>query len=101
MTLTKDHLVDSLYTSLDLPKGKSSSLIETLLEIMKNQLENKEDILISGFGKFCVKDKNDRRGRNPATGEDLTLEARRVVVFKCSGILRKKINGKGGMNLQR
>jgi integration host factor subunit alpha len=76
MTLTKDHLVDSLYASLDLPKGKSSSLIETLLEIMKKQLENKEDLLISGFGKFCVKDKNDRRGRNPATGEDLTLEAR-------------------------
>jgi len=101
MTLTKDHLVDSLYTSLDLPKGKSSSLVETLLEIMKKQLENKEDILLSGFGKFCVKDKNDRRGRNPATGEDLTLEARRVVVFKCSGILREKINGKGETGLQR
>jgi integration host factor subunit alpha len=87
MTLTKDHLVDSLYTSLDLPKGKSCSLVETVLEIMKNHLENKEDVLISGFGKFCVKDKNDRRGRNPATGEDLTLEARRVVVFKFSGVL--------------
>jgi integration host factor subunit alpha len=95
MTLTKDHLVDSLYTSLDLPKGKSCSLVETVLEIMKNHLENKEDVLISGFGKFCVKDKNDRRGRNPATGEDLTLEARRVVVFKCSGVLSEKINGRG------
>jgi len=101
MTLTKDHLVDSLYSSLDLPKGKSASLVETVLEIMKNQLENKEDVLISGFGKFCVKDKNDRRGRNPATGEDLTLEARRVVVFKCSGILREKINGEGEIGLQR
>jgi integration host factor subunit alpha len=94
MTLTKDHLVDTLYTTLDLPKGKSSTLVESLLEIMKKQLENKEDLLISGFGKFCVKDKNDRRGRNPATGEDLTLDARRVVVFKCSGVLREKINGK-------
>jgi integration host factor subunit alpha len=96
MTLTKDHLVDSLYTSLDLPKGKSSALIETLLEIMKNRLENRDDLLISGFGKFCVNDKNDRRGRNPATGEDLTLGARRVVVFKCSGVLREKVNGEGG-----
>jgi integration host factor subunit alpha len=95
MTLTKDHLVDSLYTSLDFPKGKSVTLIETLLEIMKNRLEDREDLLISGFGKFCVKDKNDRRGRNPATGEDLTLGARRVVVFKCSGVLREKVNGEG------
>jgi len=96
MTLTKDHLVNSLYTSLDLPKGKSAVIIETLLETIKNRLANREDVLISGFGKFCVKDKNDRRGRNPATGEDLTLEARRVVVFKCSGVLREKVNGKGG-----
>jgi len=96
MTLTKDHLVNSLYTSLDLPKGKSAVIIETLLETIKNRLANREDVLISGFGKFCVKDKNDRRGRNPATGEDLTLKARRVVVFKCSGVLREKVNGKGG-----
>ena len=96
MTLTKDSLVNSLYTSLDFPKGKSAALIEALLEIMKNRLENREDLLISGFGKFCVKDKNDRRGRNPATGEDLTLGARRVVVFKCSGVLREKVNEEGG-----
>jgi integration host factor subunit alpha len=96
MTLTKDHLVNALYTKLDIPKGKSASLVETLLQTIKNSLENKEDVLISGFGKFCVKDKKDRRGRNPATGEDLTLGARRVVVFKCSGVLREKVNGKGG-----
>ena len=93
MTLTKDHLVNSLYNSLDIPKSKSASIIETLLQKMKKTLENKEDVLISGFGKFCVKEKKDRRGRNPATGEDLTLEARRVVVFKCSGVLREKVNG--------
>jgi integration host factor subunit alpha len=95
MTLTKDHLVNSLYNNLDVPKSKSTSIIETLLGTIKNTLENKEDVLISGFGKFCVKDKKDRRGRNPATGEDLTLEARRVVIFKCSGVLREKVNGKG------
>ncbi len=92
MTLTKDHLVNSLYNNLDIPKSKSASIIETLLQQMKKTLENKEDVLISGFGKFCIKEKKDRRGRNPATGEDLTLEARRVVVFKCSGVLRDKVN---------
>jgi integration host factor subunit alpha len=95
MTLTKDHLVNSLYNSLDIPKSKSASIIETLLQKIKKTLENNEDVLISGFGKFCVKEKKDRRGRNPATGEDLTLDARRVVVFKCSGVLREKVNGEG------
>ena len=95
MTLTKDHLVNSLYNNLDIPKSKSASIIETLLGSIKNTLGKKEDVLISGFGKFCVKDKKDRRGRNPSTGEDLTLEARRVVVFKCSGVLREKVNGEG------
>jgi integration host factor subunit alpha len=96
MTLTKDHLVNSLYTSLEISKGKASSLVETLLEIIKNRLERREDVLVSGFGKFSLKDKNDRRGRNPATGEDITLDARRVVIFKCSGVLRDKVNGNSG-----
>lgn len=95
MALTKDHLVNSLYNNLEIPKSKSASIIETLLQKIKKTLENKEDVLISGFGKFCVKEKKDRRGRNPATGEDLTLEARRVIVFKCSGVLREKVNGEG------
>lgn len=92
MTLTKDHLVNSLYNNLDISKSKAASIIETLLQKIKKTLENNEDVLLSGFGKFCVKEKKDRRGRNPATGEDLTLEARHVVVFKCSGVLRDKIN---------
>ncbi len=62
---------------------------------MKSTLVNGEDILISGFGKFCVKDKTDRRGRNPSTGEDMMLEARRIVTFKCSRPLKQKLNGKG------
>jgi integration host factor subunit alpha len=64
-----------------------------LLEIIKGTLEKSEDVLISGFGKFCVKNKKQRRGRNPATGDDLLLRERRVVTFKCSGKLRKKLNG--------
>jgi integration host factor subunit alpha len=67
-------------------------LVETLIEIIKRSLEKGEDVLISGFGKFCVKNKKERRGRNPATGNDLTLRGRRVITFKCSGKLRNKIN---------
>ena len=62
---------------------------------MKQTLEGGEDIIISGFGKFCVNEKKSRRGTNPQTGNDLMLGARRVVIFKCSGGLRDKINGRG------
>lgn len=95
MTLTKADLIDSLYNQLNLPKTRSAELAESLLEIIKKALENGEDVLISGFGKFCVKDKRKRRGRNPQTGEDLMLGERRVVTFKCSGVLRSKINREG------
>jgi integration host factor subunit alpha len=61
---------------------------------MKGILEKGEDVLITGFGKFCVKEKSKRKGRNPQTGEDLMLDARRVVTFRCAGVLRDKINGK-------
>jgi integration host factor subunit alpha len=74
---------------------KSTQLVESFLEIIKKSLENGEDILISGFGKFSVKEKNERKGRNPQTGEDLILKSRRVVTFRCSESLRDKINGKG------
>jgi len=95
MTLTKDHIVNSIRGQLDLPKTKSTELFESILEIIKTTLENGEDVLISGFGKFCVKEKGNRRGRNPQTGEDLTLESRRVVTFRCSPVLREKMNGEG------
>jgi len=74
------------------PRNQAIELIETLLELIKSKLAAGEDVLISGFGKFCVREKRERRGRNPATGEDMMLEARRVVTFKCSGQLRDKIN---------
>jgi len=95
VTLTKADLIDSIYNRLDLPKKKSSQLVDSLLEIIKKTLENGEDVLITGFGKFCVKDKRKRRGRNPHTREDIMLGERRVVRFKCSGRLRDKINRKG------
>ncbi len=95
MTLTKQDLINPIYNRLDLPKKKSLQLVESILEIIKRTLENGEDVLISGFGKFSVKEKNKRKGRNPQTGEDLMLDSRTVVTFKCSGVLRDKLNMKG------
>ena len=92
MTLTKAMIVDAIHEQLGYPKNKSAELLETLLELMKSTLEKGEDVLISGFGKFCVKNKNQRRGRNPATGADMILDQRRVVTFRCSHLLREKIN---------
>ena len=94
MTLTKAHIVDSIYNRLETYKDRSIEVVESLLEIVKRTLADGEDVLISGFGKFCVKDKGQRRGRNPQTGKDMTLRSRRVVAFACSGVLRDKINGK-------
>ena len=93
MALTKDHLMNSIHKKLGLPKSKSVKLVESLLETMKMKLEQGEDVLISRFGKFCVKNKKARRGRNPATGEDLILGSKRIVTFKCSPVLRDKVNG--------
>jgi integration host factor subunit alpha len=92
MALTKNHIIDSIQNSIGYPRNKSVELTETLLEIIKKTLEGGEDIMISGFGKFCVKEKKQRRGRNPATGEDMMLAPRKVVTFTCSGKLREKIN---------
>ena len=92
MALTKAHLVEIIADQNGYTKNKSIEIVEDLLEIIKGALENGEDVLVSGFGKFCVKDKGQRRGRNPATGADLMLPARKVATFKCSGKLRDKIN---------
>jgi integration host factor subunit alpha len=93
MTITRQKLIDSVYWQVDLPKYQSTRLIKSLLEIIKQTLESGEDILISGFGKFSVKDKEERKGRNPVTGDGMILRARRVVTFQCSGMLREKMNG--------
>ena len=93
MALTKEHIVNSIYNQLDLPKNKSIEIVEGLLEIIKRTLESGEDVLISGFGKFCIKHKRQRKGRNPQTSEEMMLRSRKVVTFRCSGVLRDKING--------
>ena len=74
-------------------KKQSVQLVEILLDLIKRSLESGEDVLLSGFGKFCVKEKKQRRGRNPSTGDNMILEPRRVVTFTCSRKLRDKING--------
>ncbi len=91
MALTKNDIVSRIH-ELGFTKKKSIDIVESLLEIIKSTLEEDDDVLISGFGKFCIKNKNKRRGRNPATGDDLILRERKVVTFKCSGKLRNKIN---------
>jgi len=92
MTLTKANIVDVVAKQISYPKNQSSEMIENLLELIKRSLESGEDVLISRFGKFCVKEKHKRRGRNHATGEDMMLEPRRVVTFRCSRQLRERIN---------
>ncbi len=92
MTLTKSQIIEEIMTRNGLSKNKSSETVETLLEIMKKTLASGEDVLITGLGKLCVKHKAERRGRNPATGEDMMLAPRRVVTFKCSGKLRERAN---------
>lgn len=92
-TLTKSDIVDSIQRENGCSRKKAIELVETLLELVKKTLESGEDVLVSGFGKFCVQSKKERRGRNPATGEDMMLAPRKVVTFKCSGKLRKAIIG--------
>ena len=90
-TLTKSRIADKL-NELGFTKKNSLEFIEIILEAMKDTLEKGEDVLISGFGKFRVRNKRERKGRNPATGEDLTLDPRKIVTFRCSDKLRKEIN---------
>ncbi len=91
MALTKNDIVVNV-NELGFTKKDSVEIVESFLEIIKKSLENGDDVLVSGFGKFCVKKKKKRRGRNPATGDDLELSARTVVTFKCSGKLRDRLN---------
>ena len=93
-TLTKARIIDAVIEQIGFSQKKSFETIEIMLEIIKSTLESGEDVLISGFGKFCIKQKAERRGRNPATGEDMILAPKKVVTFQCSGILREKLNGK-------
>ena len=93
MALTKSHLIDAIAEQNGFTKKKSSITVEIILEKIKSTLAFGEDVLISGFGKFCVKEKKARRWRNHITGEGMMLSPKRVVTFKCSGKLRDRVNG--------
>ena len=93
-TLTKAHIVNAVIEQNGFTQKKSFETVETMLEIIKSTLESGDDVMISGFGKFCVKKKHARLGRNPATGEDMLLAPKRVVTFQCSRILKEKLNRK-------
>jgi integration host factor subunit alpha len=90
--MTKADIVEKIHTKIGFSKNVSSDLLENLLSIMKNSLEDGEKIKIAGFGNFEVKQKKDRTGRNPQTGDALTIEARKVLTFKPSNVLRQRIN---------
>ena len=93
MTITKADLVQQIYNNHEeLTKIQATEAVEAFLRISKDSLIGGSDLLLSGFGKFNVREKNSRKGRNPQTGEDLILESRRVVTFKPSGILKTKVN---------
>ena len=91
MTLTKADIIEEVRIKNGFSRKKSIEIVETLLHIVKTALASGDDLLISGFGKFCVKSKKERKGRNPATGDDLLLAPRNVVTFKCSGKLRDRV----------
>ncbi len=91
-TLTKADIIEAIRMENGYSRKQSVEFTEILMEIIKQSLESGEDVMISGFGKFQVKSKKERRGRNPATGEDLTLPPRRVIRFKCSEVLKDRIN---------
>jgi len=93
MTLTKAHLAEALFAKNIFTKTQSAQVIDTLFELIKQSLQNGEEVLISGFGKFSVEEKQTRIGRNPQTGEPITLPPRKVVTFKWSNILRTAMNG--------
>jgi integration host factor subunit alpha len=93
MTITKSTLTEAVFHTADLNKSQAAVAVETVLEMIKSALAGGDSVLISGFGKFEVKAKNPRRGRNPQTGDDLMLDGRRVITFKASPALRRKMNG--------
>ena len=90
--MTKADIAEKIQAEIGLTKKEAAEMMEAVFSIMKNTLESGETLKISGFGSFVVKQKKDRRGRNPQTGEALTIEARRVLSFKPSVLLKNAIN---------
>nr|WP_206524160.1 MULTISPECIES: integration host factor subunit alpha [Lujinxingia] len=94
MTITKADIVDTVYEKVGITKREASDYVDTIFEVMKETLEEGEEIKVSGFGKFEVREKGERVGRNPRTGIEIVIPERRVLRFKVSQVLKDSINGK-------
>ncbi len=92
MAMTKLDLVENVTSKLGLSKRDSYKIVESVIEIMKHHLSQGNTVKISGFGNFVVKSKKARKGRNPLTGSEMEIIARKVLTFKSSQILRKMLN---------
>ena len=92
MTLTKAEIAEQVHNQVGRNKKESAQMVEALFEIIRESLEEGKDVMISGFGKFSVRERGERTGRNPLTGDPIMLPTKKVVTFKCSGKLREKIN---------
>ncbi|HKZ17964.1 MAG TPA: integration host factor subunit alpha [Geobacteraceae bacterium] len=92
--MTKADMVEKIYEKVGFSKKESAELVEAVFDIIKGTLEKGEKIKIAGFGNFVVKEKADRRGRNPQTGEEITITARKILTFKPSQVLKSSINSK-------
>jgi integration host factor subunit alpha len=92
MSMTKIETINSIYEEIGIPKKDCVHIVESLFDIIKNELDQGNNVMISGFGKWMVKTKKKRRGRNPQTGKEMTIDARRVVTFKPSNVLRDVVN---------
>jgi integration host factor subunit alpha len=90
--MTKIDIIDSIYEKLGIPKKECASIVESVFEIIKDELNKGNDVMISGFGKWTVKAKKERRGRNPYTGKEMRIDARKVVTFKSSAVVRDAVN---------
>jgi integration host factor subunit alpha len=91
--MNKKDIVETIHETVGFPKRETAQIVDKALEIMKSALADGDPVMISGFGKFSVKDKEARKGRNPKTGDSMTLPARRVVTFKVSRVLKERVNG--------
>ncbi|MEK9793332.1 MAG: integration host factor subunit alpha [Gammaproteobacteria bacterium] len=96
MTITKDSLVEMVHNEVGLNKREAKELIECFFEQIKKSLEEGNDIKLSGFGNFILRDKSPRPGRNPKTGEEVTISSRRVVTFKSGLKLKSKLEAYDG-----
>ena len=94
MSLTKIDIIESAYKHLDIPKKDCVRIVESLFDIIKDELDKGNAVKISGFGKWTVKSKKERKGRNPQTGKEMTIDARKVVTFKPSNVLRDAVNSR-------